>query len=65
MTERIFVNSEFPPALELAARLEAARRRISRSELVRQAVSKFLEESLQPATTGNGKLGEVKNGYGS
>ncbi len=37
-----FINARFDSALARRARVEAARRNISRSELVRQAVAEFL-----------------------
>ena len=40
----IFVTAEFPAQLEFEARIEAAKQRISRSELVRQAVSDYLKK---------------------
>ena len=46
------VTAIMPPDLEHHARIEAARRRISRAELVRQAVAAFLQhtdnQSAQP-----------------
>lgn len=41
-TSMIFVNTPMPEALEIKLRVEAARRRVSRAELVRRAVIQFL-----------------------
>ena len=45
MTRKIPVTAPMSPALELRARIEAARRRISRAELIRQAVAEFLQRA--------------------
>lgn len=42
MEKKVFVTSPFPARLEHKARIEAARRRISRSEFVRRAVAEYL-----------------------
>ena len=51
MQKTIYVNAPMPPDLEQRARIEAARRRISRAELVRRAVAEFLQRASegQPA----------------
>lgn len=48
--EMIFVTAPFPIQLEHKARMEAARQRISRSELVRVAVADYLKR-LEVQTT--------------
>jgi len=54
MQQTIYVTAPFPAQLEAAARIEAARRRISRAELVRQAVAEFLRNAA-------GQQSEVQN----
>jgi len=54
MQQIIYVTAPFPAQLEAAARLEAARRRISRAELVRQAVAEFLQRTQARARAAQG-----------
>ncbi|HLG90594.1 MAG TPA: hypothetical protein VI336_00295 [Candidatus Saccharimonadales bacterium] len=50
--EMVYVTSLFAPSLDAQARIEAARRKISRSELVRLAVADYLKRlEAQTATT--------------
>jgi predicted HicB family RNase H-like nuclease len=45
MDEQVFVNARFDLETARAARIEAARRGISRSEFVRQAVREMLRQA--------------------
>jgi hypothetical protein len=52
MEQTIYVTTPFPPQLEYQARMEAAKQRISRAELVRLAVIDYLKRlEAQPAPT--------------
>lgn len=49
----VFVTAPMPPDLERAARIEAARRNVSRAELIRQAVAAFLRQVEGQPPAGN------------
>lgn len=48
MEPSVFVTAPFPTQLEKQARIEAAKRGVSRAELIRLAVSDYLQRLEQP-----------------
>ena len=55
----ISISAQFPTDLAQAARVEAARRNVSRAELIRQAVAEFLRKTNKAAVQ---KPARVQNG---
>lgn len=49
----ISISAQFPTDLARAARVEAARRNVSRAELIRQAVAAFLRQVEGQPPAGN------------